>query len=410
MPASVQVAIVFSLVLWAGCASRTQCYPTSTTVLKTSLCECGPTDRKPLVPDLSLVPPANSPRTGLFCALAEQDVQCQAAQAAPIANLLAKESESLNSSGLLACHVDTPLLREVLALNAMHQRNLAAGSALEVFLRLVEAEAGAQNLEQQLEEIARMLGDIEQLTQRGLLPPVPQSEVHDQRLQLLHRQIELQATIEKLNQQLAELLECELPSNSHFWPEAHLHIEPNVPDSEEATMLALANRADVAALRLATQADAGTAAELVQRLLPQSSPGSGDSMPLAVRLAVFCKSRDSGVRGDQLALAASTRERQTRNETFQAVSALSARLAQIDLTRQRLAIARAHTQSVEQQIGLASGSLFTLRKARIAVLVVEQALMHDVIEWKISQVKLKQSQGLLAIECGYDLHRTCVVE
>ena len=296
----------------------------------------------------------------------------------------------------------------MLLLNATHQRNLEAGRALELFLRLVEAEAGAQNLEGQLKEVDGMLGDITRLTEQGQLSPVPKSQIQGQRLELLHRQVELLATIQRLNQQLAGLLNCNLPPGSHFWPETELTVEPGIPDREEAAALALSNRADLAALRMGNQASGRDSLELAQLLLPQMSAGLGSSLSTA-RLSFLSGQRLGGsqIRSEQLSLAAAEQERSIRNETFQAISVIEARLAQIALTRQRLGIAREHVSAVEQQLRLASGTQFNLRKARLESLAVEQDLLHDVIEWKVAMVKLRQAQGLLATECGYNLDVNC---
>jgi hypothetical protein len=366
-------------------------------------------ERRQLIPDVSLVPQATSPDKPLLCALAEAEVQCMAARNSTIAGLLTQEADAIQRPvGILPWGVNTELIRDVLLLNATHQRNLEAGRALELFLRLVEAEAGAQNLEGQLKEVDSMLGDITRLTEQGLLSPVPKSQIEGQRLELLHRQVELLATIQRLNQQLAALLHCDLPPGSHFWPETDLTVDPAIPDREEAAALAVLNRADIAALRLGNQASGRDSLELAQLLLPQISAGLGSSLSTA-RLSFLSGQRLGGsqIRSEQLSLAGTEQERSTRNETLQAISVLEARLAQIALTRQRLEIARGHIGSVEQQVRLASGSQFNLRKARLESLAVEQDLLHDVIEWKVAMVKLRQAQGLLATECGYDLEVCC---
>ena len=64
-------------------------------------------------------------------------------------------------------------------------------------------------------------------------------------------------------------------------------------------------------------------------------------------------------------------------------------------------MAQAHLQASEQQQQLTSGAPLGVRKARLDLLAVEQDLLHDVIAWKLAVVKLKEAQGLLAVECGY---------
>jgi hypothetical protein len=57
---------------------------------------------------------------------------------------------------------------------------------------------------------------------------------------------------------------------------------------------------------------------------------------------------------------------------------------------------------MEAQQRLAEGGAFRIHRAQLDAIVIEQDLLHDVIEWKLALIKLKQAQGLLAIECGYD--------
>ncbi len=41
------------------------------------------------------------------------------------------------------------------------------------------------------------------------------------------------------------------------------------------------------------------------------------------------------------------------------------------------------------------------------VIEAERDLIHQVIAWRIAQVKLEKAQGLLALECGYELPALC---
>ena len=54
-----------------------------------------------------------------------------------------------------------------------------------------------------------------------------------------------------------------------------------------------------------------------------------------------------------------------------------------------------------QKKQLDGAAIFEARKARLDVLAAEQDLLHDVIEWKLAVVKLREAQEELAIECGF---------
>jgi hypothetical protein len=49
-----------------------------------------------------------------------------------------------------------------------------------------------------------------------------------------------------------------------------------------------------------------------------------------------------------------------------------------------------------------SASPLSVRTITLDGVAAEQDLLHDVIEWKLAVVKLKQAQGLLATECGWN--------
>jgi outer membrane protein TolC len=103
-----------------------------------------------------------------------------------------------------------------------------------------------------------------------------------------------------------------------------------------------------------------------------------------------------------LAESLADRQRTVRHETLQAVVMIETRLTQIGLSRRRLEIANEHLRASEEQQKLTAGAPLNVHKARLDVMAVEHDLLHDVIEWKLAQVKLKEAQGLLAVECGYD--------
>lgn len=401
------ITIALLLIGCSGCVCRNACLTQNgQTSVATAFLECSPVEPQPLVPDVSQVPEAAPPETPRYCALSEQDAQCLAAGNSAIANLLVAEADAISAqrSGHHGAGGDPTFARTLLVLAAIHQRNTDAANSLELFLRLAEAEAGSQNLDRQLGQVEGTLADVGQLEERGLLSPVSKLDAESQRLQLRHQQVELHATIKRLNHQLVEIIKLELEPGSQFWPEVNLMVDPLLPDAEESVMVALANRADLAALRLAANASGRDSLAAAQLLLPQLSGGSLPATP-TMSLALLHSRKilsQADVRGEQLSMALAERERAARNETLQAHSWVSARLAQIDLTRQRLEYGRTRIRSLEQQRQLTPGTQFNLRKARAEVLVIEQDLLHDVIEWKVAVVRLKQAQGLLAAECGYD--------
>ncbi|HEV3417855.1 MAG TPA: hypothetical protein VG056_13600 [Pirellulales bacterium] len=343
-----------------------------------------------------------------FCALEEREAQCLAAKNAPIANLLVHEADAAAAQpqGLCGHKGSSELTSEVLRLEAVYKRNIAAADALEAFLRLLEAEAGADNLEQRGREMNLVLADIGRLQERGIMSPISKPESEGQRLDLWHRQAELGATVNTLNFQLKNLLGVETVGDSRIWPQASLAVTADIPDRQQALNVALANRADLAAVRLVAYSNGDDSDAAARTILQLSGGGMGAAPPptgcLTLLIHHGAAADERAARSAQMAELLADRERAARDETLQAVAILETRIAQIAISRQRLAVAQAHLQASEQQQQLTAGAPLGVRKARLDVLAIEQDLLHDAIEWKLAVVKLKEAQGLLAVECGYD--------
>ena len=372
--------------------------------------ECRQVEPQPIVPDLSLVPKDLPPAFpgGQYCALSERDAQCLAAKNSKTANLLEQEADAV-ATQKKCFHDGTALAQDILILQATHKRNLDASIALQLFLKLAEAEGGTQNLQKRLHELDGMLSDADELQSRGVASPISKNGLEMQRLELLHRQAEVQGTIDRLNSQLADALGVELPPNSRYWPEVDLLVDPELPVVEEAVYTAFGNRADLAALRIAAQADGREAIAAARLLLQPLGVGlatSGSSHCLAKLMALCSHHNESDVRSDQLNQAYQDHRRTVEHEVRQAINLQTMRLTQLALSRDRQHVAQVLLKSTERQQEMTVAP-FGVRKSRLDGLAADQDLLHDVIEWKIAVVRLREAQGLLAIECGYDAAARC---
>lgn len=398
------LAIALALAALGGCASRNHC--NTSLADSTRVFDCRPTNRESLRPDVSAVlgtdtaPPIAA--KAKFCALAEHSVQCLAAASSTTANLLVQEADA-QTIGRPAHSYSSELTSQILRLEAIHRRNAAAAAALETFLRLAEAEGGADNLERREQVIQSMLVNIGHLHERGMLSPVSKSDVESQRIELEHRRAELRSTIQRLNSQLKDLLGVAIADDTRFWPEARLTVTIAKPEPGHAVAVALANRADLAAARLAAKTS-GPEGVLAARAVIQLTSGLALPPPtsgLARLTQVHSARLEEPFRSRQMAELLTDRDRAAKNETRQAVSVVETRLVQIGLTNRRLELAKERLKSSEQQQRISADVPLNVQHARLDVLAVEQDLLHDVIEWKLAVAKLKEAQGLLAVECGY---------
>jgi hypothetical protein len=392
------------VLLASGCAARRCCE---------RVCQgagvafdCQLVDRRGLAADVSRVG-FRAVEAKKYCNLPEKEAQCLAAMNAPQARLLEQESGAVEAQpGGHHQRDSSAVTAETLRLHAAHERNRNASAALQLLYRIAAAETGADNLRKQLEEVRVTLADLSRLARAGLDVPLSMPETEAKRAEAEHKLGELELTIDQLNEQLANLLGVELAPGTRFWPDIDLRVDPNVPGLEEVQMMALVQRADLAALRVA--ANGGT--ETMQTAVSQAGTGLGlvtGGCKLLSLLHFRAKGEEAAIRKEQLAGAVADKERAVRNEAAQAVASVQARLNLIILGEQRLESLRDHREGVRRKAEVAGVgearpvSVFDVRNATVAELAAQQDLFQDVIEWKIAVGKLKEAEGELAIECGY---------
>jgi hypothetical protein len=389
-------------VLASGCARNRACCQPSCPPASVAL-DCQHVERKPLVVDLSLLnnrpqPPASHP----YCNLTERDAQCLAAMNAPNARLLEQEADAVAVQPSGHHRADgNQATEESLRLQAVHERNRNASAAVQLLLKIAEAENGADSIRGQISEAKDTLADLRRLQIAGLDLPLSVPQTDSQRLEAEHKLAEVELTIDLLNEQLTMLLGGELPIKARHWPDVNLQVDPVVPPLEESQGIALAQRADLAALRVAA---GGGSTAAMRAVLGLSGAGLGVSSGvcgLCSLLHYRSAADESAARADQMQSAIADKQRSIRHEIAQAVATIDARLNQVAISQRRVESLRLHLDNLRQTSANVAGASFELRRAHLAVMAAEQDVFHDVIEWKIAFVKLREAQGELAIDCGY---------
>lgn len=411
MRACCHIAAVLVLIeLASGCAWKRQCTQPSCPPPPVAI-DCQSVERQPLNPDVSLVAYSQPPLGWAYCNLPEKDAQCLAAANSANARLLEQEANALGAQASghhRASSIET--MQQILSLQAAQERNRSAFAALQLLLRIAEAEAGADNLRQRLQQVDQTLTDVGRLQAAGLAAPISQPEVQAQRLDLEHKFVELELTLDQLNGQLANLLGSEPPPGTRYWPDIDLKVDPVVPAVAEAQSLAMVQRADLAALRLAANSGERGNLDAMRSLLAQSHAGLGHAASGCGLIALVhfrAREDEAGERQGQLLSVVADQERTTRHDVAQSITTIHARLAQIDLTHRRLDFLEQHRAALRRKAEAAPAASFDGRKAALDRLAAEQDLFHDVIEWKLAAVKLRELEGELAIECGYTAALEC---
>ncbi len=405
MRACWHITIVLLLgMLAAGCAKDRKCcqpcYPPYTVAL-----ECERVERQPLVADLSLLGNRSiSPAARAYCNLTERDAQCLAAMNAPNARLLELEADALEAQPSGVHHAAAGgTTATALRLQAIHERNRNASAAVQLLLRIAGAEHAADSLRQQLTEIKQTLDDLKRLQIAGMELPLSGPQTEAQHFEVEHKLGELELTIDLLNEQLAMLLGQTLPPATRYWPDVNLQVNPALPPAEESQALAVVQRADLAALRVAANGDGRDSGNAARALLGTSAAGLGASGGCGILSLVHFRAaeEEAALRSEQLYGAAADRERSTRHEVAQAIATIEARLNQLALSQQRTEALKLHVDNLNRKAEASPVPSFEIRRAKLALLAAEQDLFHDVIEWKVAGVKLREAQGELAVECGY---------
>ncbi len=397
--------LLLATLLADGCATCRDCVDCCREAPATL--DCHVVTRGSLAPDLTAIPPRSNllfnddART--YCNLPEVKAQCLAATNAALARSLEQEAAALAAQprGLHHKTDSTERNRAILHLQATHERNRAAASAMQLYLRLAEAEGGAANARLRALELNRLMTDIERLQAAGVQAAVSLTTTQSQNTELLHKQVELEVNIEQLNHQLVVLLGAEPPPDTRLWPDADLAVENDIPHTGEALEIALRQRTDLCAMRLAA---GGDSLDMARAMLSQSGTGLGLTLgPCALIAALHPRAgkEEAAIRQQQMYEAIAEQERILAHDIAQAVATLEARVVQIGLSRHRVELLQQQHERMEKKKQIDPAAGFETRKAKLDLLAAEQDLLHDVIEWKLAVVRLKELQGELAIECGF---------
>src|SRR5207302_1699969 len=96
------------------------------------------------------------------------------------------------------------------------------------------------------------------------------------------------------------------------------------------------------------------------------------------------------------------RERAAVMEIRQAASALACQAQLVVLARQRVESFHVRVKEMEDKSKQGLASFVEVTQAHLEWLRARGDLIKEVMAWHIARVKLKQAQGILAAECGFE--------
>jgi hypothetical protein len=416
-PARTLVATLLFAYVATGCAWRNVCVSTRSppTELGNPI-SAGVCDRGHVTADASAVGSyekvdAALPRpflAGPYLKCRAEDCKCGAAAHAAVAALLDVERELAATGAQEHCGKKScaaALAVDLLRLRARDERNRAAALALEAFYRLLDAETARDALSDSLAEVRRSLDHFAQLKSRGLHLDTDDRPLRQQQRDLLERQVELESSVVHVTGQLKLLLGIDPCDRSPIWPEADLTVAVQAIDADTAVSVGLSKRADLTILRLLVcKLDVETL-PAARRALQQvdMSLGSQGAQLQAVALLLHPAESQGEVeaRCRQLQRLLDERQRMAAEQILTAVTTVHAQLRQVALSKDTRDQCRLRLDQLAEKRSAGPANPSELSTARLEAIHANRDLVHQIIEWKIAQVKLKEAQGWLAVECGY---------
>lgn len=403
------------VVLAAGCAQRSAGRHATRRPLGLEQ-----TERGALAADASRVGPLADvdrvlglPRpSGNFHALGPAECQCLAARASNLGNLLDGERRALaaHEAASGCSHVDNSSTHDLLRTAALEARNRSAGDALDDYYTLAQSEARLDFVARALAETQQAMAGVERIKRQGLKFPADDTEFARRDITLRDQQAQLQNAVSRLNGQLWQMLGI-TPETPHerIWPTTDLTATVEPTDIEAAVQFGLATRPELGLLRRLRGSLDADSLPSARAALSQANPllGLQPPSPTCDGVLGLCgaikKIRAAQCelpqRQRQLAQYTRDREQEIAVEIRQAAETVELRLRQIALANEAHNQWQTRAHEVTGRANTGGATFGDVAAARLSLIQAEGDLLDAIVAWKIAQARLKQSQGLLVLEC-----------
>lgn len=373
------------------------------------------------LPSFHLDRPDAPPPQYIYRGLSETDCQCLAVWASSMGNLLDNENRAQNPPDR-SCwqrHVRGQTSEErlyefeqqVRALTAEEARNLDAALALTLYFELARAEASLRILRHTREQVEITREEAQKAEDQGVeLPETANvNTLNTQLIEIERRLVEGELGVRLLNAELQRRLGLVLTEQEHLWPMRDWHIPLTPLDVNEATAVALAQRAELRLLRyLIQELDEDTLGSVITVLESASGGliGSLSATPEVVTWVgiVLRRLRDHSVevraRRAQLREWLEERERLVAEEVRRAVDSLQARAKLVAIARERVEHRQELRIAAEEKYKEGFSSFFEVSAAVLSWHEARADLFEAITNWEEARVQLKRAQGAFVPECG----------
>jgi len=178
-------------------------------------------------------------------------------------------------------------------------------------------------------------------------------------------------------------------------------------DGEAAVSQGLPNRADLRAITtLENNLNADTVSAVRSGLQRIDALLGGNPAGKSILARLCACGDDAGelqIRREQLCQLYDQQSRSAVEAIRAAAYVVETKLRQIGLAKDEFDSWNQELRRLRAKRQSDGVTEFDISAAQLAVFQAEYTLVHQIIEWKISESKLKKAQGLLAAECGYGL-------
>ena len=354
------------------------------------------------------------PEVRYFSLTAEQ-CQCLAVANSTQGNSLAAERRSVQAGASQHHGLSEEDQVRVRALRAseLEARNKSASVALENYYQIAEVEANLSIVDSSLTELDQALSKVKRLRNQGVQIPFDDSELTRQRIDLVDKQTDLELKASQLNAQLIRLLGMQTTDpNARIWPTADWKVIAEPIDMEAAVQEGLALRPEMQFL-YSMQNSLNTETLGVVREVVAGAAGMLSAQSKFVGLIEIlglhnlcgkrqAKERELPIRRRQLAEFTQQRRLEITSEIQQAVRAVETRLRQIAIAKERMQSWDKRLGELRRKQKIEEASFADLSAAQLKAYEAQSDETHAIVAWKIAQVKLKEAQGKLVLECQSD--------
>ncbi|MBC7856650.1 MAG: hypothetical protein IAF94_24740 [Pirellulaceae bacterium] len=358
--------------------------------------------------------PSHPPEAATRELLAE-DTQMLAAANSKLANLaeLERQAVAQAAGNFKKAARLASLQQQLLCLRAVHERNQSASQALQAFYKLAEVRGNGPALERSLAQLGRMQDDLRKVQEQGLKVTADRTALSRQQWELQDQQQQLDLGDAQLSEQLRGLIGLNPGEPTRLLPRANLTLTTETIDVDDAVSLGLQTRSDLAALRLLLMELDTQTLPAARSGLSQADPALGVPAPAIGALHKFLKgdtaSCELEIRRAQLTELLDTREQQVASEIRLAVREIETRLRQSAIAAETLFSWQQRISDLKALREVGSATPLEIQLAQLELAAAESALLKKVIAVRLAEVKLKEAQGLLAAESGYDVG-VCLAE